>query len=236
MAVAAFETGRFDFRHNPKHSQQNPARIIHVEIGPVRRVPERSRRLTTWRSKEVLNEVLNQLEATDGAATANRGGVVAPDRQWLSRDCLKYEHGNAQGFKPYSSCPDPVESDEGTTDLGHLGRRAAQMGRPVTNRFRGSSRSWINRAVGTTGWSACVCDGVQLLLGCQTVAVRDRERIDQNVHPEELSTCTAVPADKPRSSTLNNAIWELCGNGSRSITGRPLFGVVQWTRCPDFVK
>jgi acetolactate synthase-1/2/3 large subunit len=123
---------RFDDRviGNPKHFASNPRKIIHIDIDP----SSISKRVKVdipivGNVKDVLIELLAQLDAAEPSRTAGAGGLVEADQRMARRDCLKYHLG--PGHQAAIGGGKAVGSDQGRC-LHHLRRGPApDVGRAV---------------------------------------------------------------------------------------------------------
>src|SRR5437870_2292320 len=154
---------RFDDRviGNPKHFAQNPRKIIHVDIDP----SSISKRVKVdvpivGDVKEVLNELLTQLEANQPAAAPSTQAWWHQIQQWRSRECLKYEF-NDKVIKPQYVVQALWKVTGGdafvTSDVGQHQMWAAQY-YPFEK-----PRRWINSGgLGTMGVGLPYAMGVQI--------------------------------------------------------------------------
>jgi len=231
LAVGA----RFDDRviGNPKHFAQNPRKIIHVDIDP----SSISKRVKVdvpivGDVKEVLNELLTQLEANRAAQPpANTEAWWRQIEQWRSRDCLKYEM-NAQVIKPQFVVQTLWKVTKGdafvTSDVGQHQMWAAQY-YPFEK-----PRRWINSGgLGTMGVGLPYAMGVQMANPDAQVAVVTGEASIQ-MCIQELSTCKQYRLT-PKIVNLNNRYlgmvrqWQQIDYGSR-------YSESYMDALPDFVK
>jgi acetolactate synthase-1/2/3 large subunit len=231
LAVGA----RFDDRviGNPKHFAQNPRKIIHVDIDP----SSISKRVKVdvpivGDVKEVLNELLTQLEANRTAQPpANTEAWWHQIEQWRSRDCLKYEM-NGQVIKPQFVVQTLWKVTKGdafvTSDVGQHQMWAAQY-YPFEK-----PRRWINSGgLGTMGVGLPYAMGVQMANPDAQVAVVTGEASIQ-MCIQELSTCKQYRLT-PKIVNLNNRYlgmvrqWQQIDYGSR-------YSESYMDALPDFVK
>jgi acetolactate synthase-1/2/3 large subunit len=231
LAVGA----RFDDRviGNPKHFAQNPRKIIHVDIDP----SSISKRVKVdvpivGDVKEVLNELLTQLEANRAAQPpANTEAWWRQIEQWRSRDCLKYEM-NGQVIKPQFVIQTLWKVTKGdafvTSDVGQHQMWAAQY-YPFEK-----PRRWINSGgLGTMGVGLPYAMGVQMANPDAQVAVVTGEASIQ-MCIQELSTCKQYRLT-PKIVNLNNRYlgmvrqWQQIDYGSR-------YSESYMDALPDFVK
>jgi len=200
---------RFDDRviGNPKHFASNPRKIIHIDIDP----SSISKRVKVdipivGNVKDVLVELLTQLEAAEaapGAGQPNAAGLQAWWRQigeWRGRDCLKYPTSD-EVIKPQSVVETLWQVTGGdafvTSDVGQHQMWAAQY-YPFNK-----PRRWINSGgLGTMGVGLPYAMGVQMANPGATVAcVTGEGSIQMNI--QELATCKQYHLT-PKIILLNN--------------------------------
>jgi acetolactate synthase-1/2/3 large subunit len=200
---------RFDDRviGNPRHFATNPRKIIHIDIDP----SSISKRVKVdipivGNVKDVLVELLSQLDAAE--ATAGTGKPNAPALQkwwqqigeWRGRDCLKYPTSD-EVIKPQSVVETLWQVTGGdafvTSDVGQHQMWAAQY-YPFNK-----PRRWINSGgLGTMGVGLPYAMGVQMANPGATVAcVTGEGSIQMNI--QELATCKQYHLT-PKIILLNN--------------------------------
>jgi acetolactate synthase-1/2/3 large subunit len=195
---------RFDDRviGNTKHFASHPRKIIHVDIDP----SSISKRVRVdipivGNVKDVLVEMLAQLEATD--AKLNAAPLSAWWKQineWRKRDCLAYAD-STQVIKPQSVIQKVWELTKGdafiTSDVGQHQMWAAQY-YPFDK-----PRRWINSGgLGTMGVGLPYAMGVQMANPDATVACITGEGSIQ-MCIQELATCKQYRLT-PKIILLNN--------------------------------
>ena len=225
---------RFDDRviGNPKHFAQNPRKIIHVDIDP----SSISKRVKVdvpivGDVKEVLNELLTQLEANQPAAAPSTQAWWHQIQQWRSRECLKYEF-NDKVIKPQYVVQALWKVTGGdafvTSDVGQHQMWAAQY-YPFEK-----PRRWINSGgLGTMGVGLPYAMGVQIAHpGAQVAVVTGEGSIQMCI--QELSTCKQYRLT-PKIINLNNRYlgmvrqWQQIDYGGR-------YSESYVDALPDFVK
>jgi len=230
LAVGA----RFDDRviGNPKHFAQNPRKIIHVDIDP----SSISKRVKVdvpivGDVKEVLTELLTQIEAIQASPSPAIVDWWRQIEQWRSRDCLKYEQTD-RVIKPQYVIQKLWEITRGdafvTSDVGQHQMWAAQY-YPFEK-----PRRWINSGgLGTMGVGLPYAMGVQMANpGSQVAVVTGEASIQMCI--QELSTCTQYRLT-PKIVNLNNRYlgmvrqWQQIDYGSR-------YSESYMDALPDFVK
>ena len=231
LAVGA----RFDDRviGNPKHFAQTPRKIIHIDIDP----SSISKRVKVdvpivGNLKEVLQEVITQIEATTQRPDANAMSAWWKQvTEWRGRNCLAYAKSD-ELIKPQSVVEAMWRVTNGdafvTSDVGQHQMWAAQY-----YRFD-KPRRWINSGgLGTMGVGLPYAMGVQMANPDATVAVITGEAsIQMNI--QELSTCYQYHFT-PKISNLNNRYlgmvrqWQQLDYGSR-------YSESYMDALPDFVK
>jgi len=200
---------RFDDRviGNPRHFASNPRKIIHIDIDP----SSISKRVKVdipivGNVKDVLVELLSQLEAAE--ATPGAGKPNAPALQqwwrqigeWRGRECLKYTNSD-EVIKPQSVVETLWQVTAGdafvTSDVGQHQMWAAQY-YPFNK-----PRRWINSGgLGTMGVGLPYAMGVQMANPGATVAcVTGEGSIQMNI--QELATCKQYHLT-PKIILLNN--------------------------------
>jgi len=200
---------RFDDRviGNPRHFATNPRKIIHIDIDP----SSISKRVKVdipivGNVKDVLVELLSQLEAAE--ATLGAGQPNAPALQkwwqqigeWRGRECLKYPTSD-EVIKPQSVVETLWQVTAGdafvTSDVGQHQMWAAQY-YPFNK-----PRRWINSGgLGTMGVGLPYAMGVQMANPGATVAcVTGEGSIQMNI--QELATCKQYHLT-PKIILLNN--------------------------------
>jgi acetolactate synthase I/II/III large subunit len=225
---------RFDDRviGNPKHFAQNPRKIIHVDIDP----SSISKRVKVdvpivGDVKEVLSELLTQLEANRPVAAPSLEAWWRQIEQWRSRECLKYEI-NDKVIKPQSVVQALWRVTGGdafvTSDVGQHQMWAAQY-YPFEK-----PRRWINSGgLGTMGVGLPYAMGVQIANPDAQVAVVTGEGSIQ-MCIQELSTCKQYRLT-PKIINLNNRYlgmvrqWQQIDYGGR-------YSESYVDALPDFVK
>ncbi|MGJ7914249.1 acetolactate synthase 3 catalytic subunit [Massilia sp. LXY-6] len=200
---------RFDDRviGNPKHFASNPRKIIHIDIDP----SSISKRVKVdipivGNVKDVLVELLSQLDAAEQAPGAGRPNEPALQKwwqqigEWRSRDCLKYAPSD-EVIKPQSVVESLWQVTGGdafiTSDVGQHQMWAAQY-YPFNQ-----PRRWINSGgLGTMGVGLPYAMGVQMANPGATVAcVTGEGSIQMNI--QELATCKQYHLT-PKIILLNN--------------------------------
>lgn len=195
---------RFDDRviGNPKHFATNPRKIIHIDIDP----SSISKRVKVdipivGNVKEVLNEILSQLDAaeTKPNATAISAWWMQVN-EWRKKECLKYPT-STEVIKPQSVVQKLWEVTKGdafiTSDVGQHQMWAAQ--------YYGfdKPRRWINSGgLGTMGVGLPYAMGVQMAHPDATVACVTGEASIQ-MCIQELATCKQYHLT-PKIILLNN--------------------------------
>jgi acetolactate synthase I/II/III large subunit len=225
---------RFDDRviGNPKHFAQNPRKIIHVDIDP----SSISKRVKVdvpivGDVKEVLSELLTQLEANRPAPGPSLEAWWRQIGEWRSRDCLKYEI-NDKVIKPQYVVQALWRVTGGdafvTSDVGQHQMWAAQY-YPFEK-----PRRWINSGgLGTMGVGLPYAMGVQIANPDSQVAVVTGEGSIQ-MCIQELSTCKQYRLT-PKIINLNNRYlgmvrqWQQIDYGGR-------YSESYVDALPDFVK
>ena len=195
---------RFDDRviGNPKHFATNPRKIIHIDIDP----SSISKRVKVdipivGNVKEVLNEILSQLDAAE--TKPNATAISAWWKQvneWRKKECLKYPK-STEVIKPQSVVQKLWEVTKGdafiTSDVGQHQMWAAQ--------YYGfdKPRRWINSGgLGTMGVGLPYAMGVQMAHPDATVACVTGEASIQ-MCIQELATCKQYHLT-PKIILLNN--------------------------------
>ena len=195
---------RFDDRviGNPKHFATNPRKIIHIDIDP----SSISKRVKVdipivGNVKEVLNEILSQLDAAE--TKPNAPAISAWWKQvneWRKKECLKYPT-STEVIKPQSVVQKLWEVTKGdafiTSDVGQHQMWAAQ--------YYGfdKPRRWINSGgLGTMGVGLPYAMGVQMAHPDATVACVTGEASIQ-MCIQELATCKQYHLT-PKIILLNN--------------------------------
>jgi len=195
---------RFDDRviGNPKHFATNPRKIIHIDIDP----SSISKRVKVdipivGNVKEVLNEILSQLDAAE--TKPNATAISAWWKQvneWRKKECLKYPT-STEVIKPQSVVQKLWEVTKGdafiTSDVGQHQMWAAQ--------YYGfdKPRRWINSGgLGTMGVGLPYAMGVQMAHPDATVACVTGEASIQ-MCIQELATCKQYHLT-PKIILLNN--------------------------------
>jgi len=226
---------RFDDRviGNPKHFATRARKIIHIDIDP----SSISKRVKVdipivGNVKDVLQELLAQLDATEGRAPmpalANWWQQI---NQWRQRDCLKYT-GSDTDIKPQSIVEKVWQITKGdafiTSDVGQHQMWAAQY-----YRFD-KPRRWINSGgLGTMGVGLPYAMGVQMANPDATVACITGEGSIQ-MCIQELATCKQYHLT-PKIIMLNNRFlgmvrqWQQIDYGSR-------YSESYMDSLPDFTK
>ncbi len=225
---------RFDDRviGNPKHFAQNPRKIIHIDIDP----SSISKRVKVdvpivGDVKEVLAELLAQLESARSVPSAAVQDWWRQIGQWRSRDCLKYE-SNDRVIKPQYVVQTLWKVTRGdaflTSDVGQHQMWAAQY-YPFEK-----PRRWINSGgLGTMGVGLPYAMGVQMANPGAPVAVITGEGSIQ-MCIQELSTCKQYRLT-PKIVNLNNRYlgmvrqWQQIDYGGR-------YSESYVDALPDFVK
>ena len=195
---------RFDDRviGNPKHFATNPRKIIHIDIDP----SSISKRVKVdipivGNVKEVLNEILSQLDAAE--TKPNATAISAWWKQvneWRKKECLKYPT-STEVIKPQSVVQKLWEVTKGdafiTSDVGQHQMWAAQ--------YYGFDKPgrWINSGgLGTMGVGLPYAMGVQMAHPDATVACVTGEASIQ-MCIQELATCKQYHLT-PKIILLNN--------------------------------
>ena len=226
---------RFDDRviGNPKHFAQNLRKIIHIDVDP----SSISKRVKVdvpivGDVKEVLNELLAQLEAAP--PRANAAALKAwweRIDEWRRRDCLKYDRASAL-IKPQYVVETLWKITGGdafiTSDVGQHQMWAAQY-----YRFD-KPRRWINSGgLGTMGVGLPYAMGVQMANpGAQVAVITGEASIQMCI--QELSTCKQYGLT-PKIVNLNNRYlgmvrqWQQIDYGSR-------YSSSYMDALPDFVR
>ncbi|HWI13974.1 MAG TPA: acetolactate synthase 3 catalytic subunit [Burkholderiales bacterium] len=180
---------RFDDRviGNPKHFFEQPRTIIHIDIDP----SSISKRVKVdipivGNVREVLSEVLKQVEATRNRPSADALTAWWDQIEtWRSRDCLKYDRDSAL-IKPQYVIETLHKLTKGdafvTSDVGQHQMWAAQF-----YKFE-KPRRWINSGgLGTMGFGLPAAMGVQLANpGATVVTITGEASIQMCI--QELST------------------------------------------------
>jgi len=186
LAVGA----RFDDRviGNPAHFSQLPRKIIHIDIDP----SSISKRVRVdvpivGHVPEVLDEILRQLEASEGRPDAKALAAWWQQiEEWRGKHCLKYKMGK-DVIKPQYVVEKLYEVTGGdafiTSDVGQHQMFAAQF-----YKFD-KPRRWINSGgLGTMGFGLPAAMGVRFANPKGTVAcITGEGSIQMNI--QELSTC-----------------------------------------------
>jgi acetolactate synthase-1/2/3 large subunit len=214
---------RFDDRviGNPKHFATHPRKIIHIDIDP----SSISKRVKVdipivGNVKDVLQELLAQLDAAEAAAKPNAQALAAWWRQineWRGRECLKFATSD-EVIKPQSVVQKLWEVTKGdafiTSDVGQHQMWAAQY-YPFDK-----PRRWINSGgLGTMGVGLPYAMGVQMANPGATVACVTGEASIQ-MCIQELATCKQYHLT-PKIILLNNRFlgmvrqWQQIDYGSR---------------------
>lgn len=216
---------RFDDRviGNPKHFASHPRKIIHIDIDP----SSISKRVKVdipivGNVKDVLQELLAQLEVIDAASPAKQNSGALSNwwkqiEEWRSRNCLKYPT-STEVIKPQSVVEKVWEITKGdafiTSDVGQHQMWAAQY-----YRFD-KPRRWINSGgLGTMGVGLPYAMGVQMANPGATVACITGEASIQ-MCIQELATCKQYHLT-PKIILLNNRFlgmvrqWQQIDYGSR---------------------
>ena len=195
---------RFDDRviGNPKHFATNPRKIIHIDIDP----SSISKRVKVdipivGNVKEVLNEILSQLDAAETKPNATAIGAWWKQvNEWRKKECLKYPT-STEVIKPQSVVQKLWEVTKGdafiTSDVGQHQMWAAQ--------YYGfdKPRRWINSGgLGTMGVGLPYAMGVQMAHPDATVACVTGEASIQ-MCIQELATCKQYHLT-PKIILLNN--------------------------------
>jgi acetolactate synthase-1/2/3 large subunit len=200
---------RFDDRviGNPRHFATNPRKIIHIDIDP----SSISKRVKVdipivGNVKDVLVELLSQLDAAEATAGAGKPNAPALQKwwqqigEWRGRDCLKYPTSD-EVIKPQSVVETLWQVTGGdafvTSDVGQHQMWAAQY-YPFNK-----PRRWINSGgLGTMGVGLPYAMGVQMANPGATVAcVTGEGSIQMNI--QELATCKQYHLT-PKIILLNN--------------------------------
>ena len=215
---------RFDDRviGNPKHFATHPRKIVHIDIDP----SSISKRVKVdipivGNVKDVLQELLAQLEAAEGAGQRPNGPALdnwwKQINEWRQRACLKYQPSN-EVIKPQSVIEQVWQVTKGdafiTSDVGQHQMWAAQ--------YYGfdQPRRWINSGgLGTMGVGLPYAMGVQMANPDATVACITGEASIQ-MCIQELATCKQYHLT-PKIILLNNRFlgmvrqWQQIDYGSR---------------------
>ncbi len=200
---------RFDDRviGNPRHFATNPRKIIHIDIDP----SSISKRVKVdipivGNVKDVLVELLSQLDAAEATAGAGKPNAPALQKwwqqigEWRGRECLKYPTSD-EVIKPQSVVETLWQVTGGdafvTSDVGQHQMWAAQY-YPFNK-----PRRWINSGgLGTMGVGLPYAMGVQMANPGATVAcVTGEGSIQMNI--QELATCKQYHLT-PKIILLNN--------------------------------
>ncbi|NEX61828.1 acetolactate synthase 3 catalytic subunit [Noviherbaspirillum galbum] len=229
---------RFDDRviGNPKHFATHPRKIIHIDIDP----SSISKRVKVdipivGNVKDVLVELLSQLDAADGSAgKPNQQALASWWRQineWRGRECLKFTDSK-EVIKPQAVVQKVWEVTGGdafiTSDVGQHQMWAAQ--------YYGfdKPRRWINSGgLGTMGVGLPYAMGVQMANPGSTVACITGEASIQ-MCIQELATCKQYHLT-PKIILLNNRFlgmvrqWQQIDYGSR-------YSESYMDSLPDFMK
>jgi acetolactate synthase-1/2/3 large subunit len=235
LAVGA----RFDDRviGNPKHFATHPRKIIHIDVDP----SSISKRVKVdvpivGDVREVLTELLAQLEASNAKPNANLNVQALKSwwiqiNEWRGKDCLKYDRA-ANIIKPQFVVEKLWEVTKGdafiTSDVGQHQMWAAQY-----YRFD-KPRRWINSGgLGTMGVGLPYAMGVQMANpGAQVACITGEASIQMCI--QELSTCKQYRLT-PKIVNLNNRYlgmvrqWQQIDYGSR-------YSESYVDALPDFVK
>lgn len=198
---------RFDDRviGNPDHFSRVPRKIIHVDIDP----SSISKRVKVdipivGNVKDVLQEMLAQLDATPNAST-NPQAMASWWKQineWRKKDCLKYEQTD-QVIKPQYVIEKLWEVTKGdafiASDVGQHQMWAAQY-YPFDK-----PRRWLNSGgLGTMGVGLPYAMGIQMANPGATVAcITGEGSIQMNI--QELATCKQYNLT-PKIIMLNNGV------------------------------
>ncbi len=198
---------RFDDRviGNPDHFSRVPRKIIHIDIDP----SSISKRVKVdipivGNVRDVLQEMLAQLDATPGAST-NPQAMASWWKQlneWRKKDCLKYEQTD-QVIKPQYVIEKLWEVTKGdafvASDVGQHQMWAAQY-YPFDK-----PRRWLNSGgLGTMGVGLPYAMGVQMANPDATVAcITGEGSIQMNI--QELATCKQYNLT-PKIIMLNNGV------------------------------
>jgi acetolactate synthase-1/2/3 large subunit len=225
---------RFDDRviGNPKHFAQNQRKIIHIDVDP----SSISKRVKVdvpivGDVREVMTELLAQLQAAPRSNGAAVQAWWARIDQWRQRDCLKYDR-SSEIIKPQYVVEKLWEVTQGdafvTSDVGQHQMWAAQY-----YKFD-KPRRWINSGgLGTMGVGLPYAMGVQMANPGAPVAVITGEASIQ-MCIQELSTCKQYDLT-PKIVNLNNRYlgmvrqWQQIDYGSR-------YSHSYMDALPDFVK
>ncbi|EGF30690.1 Acetolactate synthase large subunit [Oxalobacteraceae bacterium IMCC9480] len=200
---------RFDDRviGNPKHFSSVPRKIIHIDIDP----SSISKRVKVdipivGNVREVLQEMLAQLDAADAAAQKPSQVALASwwkqINVWRGKECLKFTNSDIV-IKPQSVVQKVWEITKGdafvTSDVGQHQMWAAQ--------YYGfdKPRRWINSGgLGTMGVGLPYAMGVQMANPDATVACITGEASIQ-MCIQELATCKQYHLT-PKIILLNNRV------------------------------
>ncbi|MGZ5181693.1 MAG: acetolactate synthase 3 catalytic subunit [Ramlibacter sp.] len=188
LAVGA----RFDDRviGNPRHFAQNERKIIHIDIDP----SSISKRVKVdipivGDVREVLGELISMLR--ESGARPDAGALAAwwtSIEEWRSRDCLRYDRGNADVIKPQYVIETLAAMTRGvdtyvTSDVGQHQMWAAQY-------FKfDEPRRWINSGgLGTMGVGIPYAMGVKLARpDSEVYCITGEGSVQMCI--QELSTC-----------------------------------------------
>jgi len=226
---------RFDDRviGNPKHFFEQPRTIIHIDIDP----SSISKRVKVdipivGNVREVLSEVLKQVEATRNRPSAD--ALTAWWEQietWRSRDCLKYDRDSAL-IKPQYVIETLHTLTKGdafvTSDVGQHQMWAAQF-----YKFE-KPRRWINSGgLGTMGFGLPSAMGVQLANpGATVVTITGEASIQMCI--QELSTCKQYRLPL-KIISLNNKYMGMVRQWQEFFHGNR-YAESYMDALPDFVK
>ena len=198
---------RFDDRviGNPDHFSRVPRKIIHVDIDP----SSISKRVKVdipivGNVKDVLQEMLAQLDATPNASTNSQAMASwwKQINEWRKKDCLKYEQTD-QVIKPQYVIEKLWEVTKGdafiASDVGQHQMWAAQY-YPFDK-----PRRWLNSGgLGTMGVGLPYAMGIQMANPGATVAcITGEGSIQMNI--QELATCKQYNLT-PKIIMLNNGV------------------------------
>ncbi len=231
LAVGA----RFDDRviGNPDHFARNPRKIIHVDIDP----SSISKRVRVdvpivGNVPDVLDEILKQIEATDGKPEAKPLAAWWKQiEEWRSINCLKYKMGK-DVIQPQYVIEKLYEVTGGdafvTSDVGQHQMFAAQY-----YKFD-KPRRWINSGgLGTMGFGLPAAMGVRFANPkAQIACVTGEASIQMCI--QELSTCKQFRLPV-KIINLNNGYlgmvrqWQQMFHGNR-------YAESYVDALPDFVK
>jgi acetolactate synthase-1/2/3 large subunit len=226
---------RFDDRviGNPKHFSSQVRKIIHIDIDP----SSISKRVKVdvpivGNVKEVLTELLAQLDAAEGRPNAKAlSDWWGQIKEWRGRECLKFTN-STEVIKPQYVVQKLWEETRGdafiTSDVGQHQMWAAQ--------YYGfdKPRRWINSGgLGTMGVGLPYAMGVQMANPGATVACVTGEASVQ-MCIQELATCKQYHLT-PKIILLNNRFlgmvrqWQQIDYGSR-------YSESYMDSLPDFTK